>query len=142
MEVDRVRLHINQDWLCPDWCGSVGWLSSHKLKGCLFNSWPGHMPGLEVLFQVGGVQEANDCFSPSLSPSLPLSLKIKINKIFKKKTGHELIITEAGDRGFGVHYNILCIFIYVHIFTMKLKRCTHFDLVLPLLKIYVQRHLL
>ena len=43
------------------------------------------MPGLEVLFQVGGVQEANDCFSPSLSPSLPLSLKIKINKIFKKK---------------------------------------------------------
>ena len=69
----------------PDQCGSVCWALSCKAKGCHFYSWSGHMPGLWVRSQ-----EATDgCllhqyFSPSLSPSLPLSLKI--NKILKNKT--------------------------------------------------------
>ena len=32
----------------PDWCGSVGWASSSKLKGVGFDSWSGHLPGLKV----------------------------------------------------------------------------------------------
>ena len=34
----------------PDVCGSVGWASSNKVKpkGCQFDSWSGHMPGLQV----------------------------------------------------------------------------------------------
>ena len=32
----------------PDQCGSVGWASSHKLKGHRFNSQSGLMPGLQV----------------------------------------------------------------------------------------------
>ena len=38
----------------------------------------GHMPGLRVRYPVGGTWEATIhwCFFPSLSPSLPLSLKI------------------------------------------------------------------
>ena len=42
----------------PDWCGSVGWASSHKLKGHQFNSPSGHMPELQARSQVGDVQKA------------------------------------------------------------------------------------
>ena len=43
------------------------------------------MPGLQASSPLGGVQEATThwCFSPSLCPSLPLSLKI--SKIFNKE---------------------------------------------------------
>ena len=43
-----------------------------------FDSQSGHMPGLQARIPVGGTWEAttHGCFSPSLSPSLPLSLKI------------------------------------------------------------------
>ena len=53
-------------------------MQSWEPNGCWFNSQAGHMPGLQ------GTREATThwCFSPSLSPSLTLSLKI--NKIFKK----------------------------------------------------------
>ena len=34
--------------LSPDQCGPVGWLLFHKVKGHQFNSWSGHMPGLQV----------------------------------------------------------------------------------------------
>ena len=63
---------------CPDWCGSVGWASSHRPKGQWFDSRSGHMPGLWARSPVGSTQEAttHQCFSPSLSPSLPLFLKI------------------------------------------------------------------
>ena len=67
--------------ICPGWCGSVDWALACKPKGHWFNSQSGHMPGLQARSPVGGVREATTrgCFSPSLSPSLPLSLKI--NKI-------------------------------------------------------------
>ena len=40
-----------------------------------------YMPGFRAGSPVGDMREATDgCFSPSLSPSLPLSLKV--NKIF------------------------------------------------------------
>ena len=54
-------------------------------KGLRFDSQSGHMPGLWARSPVGGTWEAMThwCFSPSLSPSLLLSLKI--NKICKEK---------------------------------------------------------
>ena len=63
----------------PGWSGSVGWAWACKPKGGQFNSQPGHMPGFQARSPVGGTWEATThyCFSPSLSPSLPLS---KINK--------------------------------------------------------------
>ena len=66
---------------CSGWCSSVDWVSLYEPKGHWFNSQSGHMPGL----QAGGVKEAitHGYFSPSLSPSLPFSLKI--NKIIFKK---------------------------------------------------------
>ena len=58
--------------------------ANHRVTGLIPSL--GHMPGLRARFPVGGVQEATAhwCFSPSLSPSLPLS-KNKY-KIFKNKT--------------------------------------------------------
>ena len=71
-EVKRKKMRT-QLWLV--------WLSGLQTeKDCCFDSQSGHMPGLWVRYLVRGAQEADDgCFSPSLSPSLPLSLKI--NKI-------------------------------------------------------------
>ena len=63
----------------PGWCGSVDWVpASLWTKGCQFNSQSGHMPGLQARTPVRGTWEATThcCFSPSLSPSFPLSLKI------------------------------------------------------------------
>ena len=61
----------------PDQCGSVGWASSHKVKGHRSDSPSGHRPGLQAGPQSGCMWEAtNQCFSPSLSPTHPLSLKI------------------------------------------------------------------
>ena len=59
------------------WCGSVDWAPAREQKGHWFDSQSGHVPGLQAGSLVGGVWEATDrCFSPSLPPSLPLSLKI------------------------------------------------------------------
>ena len=43
-----------------------------------FGSWSGYLPTLQTRSPVGGMWEATTqwCFSPSLCPSLPLSLKI------------------------------------------------------------------
>ena len=61
----------------PGWCGSVNWAPACKPKVCQFDSQPGHMPGLQARSPVRGVREpTNQCFYPSLSPSLPLCLKI------------------------------------------------------------------
>ena len=62
-----------------------GWMPDWEPKGRQFDSQSGHMPGLRARSPLGGAWEATThwCFSPSLSPSLPLSLKI--NKIFKKE---------------------------------------------------------
>ena len=58
----------------PDWCGSVGWESSCKSNGRWFDSVRAHA-------WVGGQDPSGEHVrgnrSMSLSPSLPLSLKIK-----------------------------------------------------------------
>ena len=70
---------------CPGWCSSVDWVLACKPRGHGFNSQPGHMPRLQARSPVGGTREATIhwCFSPSFSPSFPLSLKI--NKIYFSK---------------------------------------------------------
>ena len=59
-----------------------------------FGSRYGHMPGLRARSLVGGTWEEDThwCFFPSLSPSLPLSLKIKKENLKKKKWSYELKI--------------------------------------------------
>ena len=37
----------------PGWCGSMGWALPCKLRGPQFDSWSGHMPGLQARSQVG-----------------------------------------------------------------------------------------
>ena len=70
----------------PDLCGSAGWVSSHKAKGCWFDSGSGHMPGFWVQFPVGAHTRANQLMFLShinvsvslfLPPFLPLSKKEK-----------------------------------------------------------------
>ena len=59
-----------------NWCGSVGWVLSCKLKGRQFNSQSGHMPGLQTKSQLMFL-------SLSFSLSSPRS-KNKYIKSFKK----------------------------------------------------------
>ena len=56
----------------------MDWVLPCEPRGCWFHSQLGHMPGLQARSPVGGIWEATThwCFSPSLSPSLLLSLKI------------------------------------------------------------------
>ena len=68
---------FNKKWgkkKSPSWCGSVDWVPACQQKGCCFHSQSGHMPGLWAGSPVGGDLEAttHGCFSPSLSPYLPL----------------------------------------------------------------------
>ena len=73
----------------PDGCGSVGWALSCERNGRWSDPWSGYMPRLRVCPCLGHIQEATErCFPLasmflSLSPSLPLSLKIM--KSLKKK---------------------------------------------------------
>ena len=68
----------------PEWCGSVGWVSSLEAKGRQFDSQSEHMPGLQIQSLVGEHMRGNRwMFLPSLSPYLPLFLNK--NKIKKKK---------------------------------------------------------
>ena len=71
------------------WCGLVDWVAACELKGCWFNSQSGHMPGFLARSHPGACEIqptdasfTHQCFSPSLSPSFALSLKI--NTIFLK----------------------------------------------------------
>ena len=62
---------------CPGWRGFVDWEPACEPKGHWFNSQSGHIPGLRARSPVGGAREVTThwCFSPCLSPSLPLYLK-------------------------------------------------------------------
>ena len=53
----------------PGWCGSVDWAPDCEPNGCHFDFQSGHMSGLRAR------SPAHRCFL--VSPSLPLSLKIK-----------------------------------------------------------------
>ena len=77
------RCTLSMFWLSknkssPGWCGSVDWGLAYEPKDRWFDSQSGHVPGLQARSPVGGVWETTTpwCFSCSLSPSLPLSLKI------------------------------------------------------------------
>ena len=56
-----------------------------QLEGHQFDSWSGHMPGLQARFPVGGLQEAPSLFNVSLLLFLPPFSSLKYNKIFKNK---------------------------------------------------------
>ena len=66
----------------PGWCGSVDWGPVWGPRGCRFNSQSGTCLGCRPGLQLGACVTSNYFtptqwfFSPSLSPSLPLSLKI------------------------------------------------------------------
>ena len=47
--------YVENSLSSPDPCGSFGSASSHKVKGHQFNSWSGHMAGLQVQSLVGHV---------------------------------------------------------------------------------------
>ena len=56
-----------------------------KLKGCPFDSWSGHVPGLQAESSIGGVREAtNQCISHPMDVSILVFLPLKMNKILKK----------------------------------------------------------
>ena len=66
--------------------GVAQWIERWPVNQRVIGSIPGQGTclGCEPGAQQGGEQEATThCFSPSLSPSLPLCLKNKINKILK-----------------------------------------------------------
>ena len=59
--------------------GVAQWVEHQPVNQRITGSIPslGHMPGLQVRSPVGGAQEATThCFSPCISPSLPLFLRV------------------------------------------------------------------
>ena len=85
---------------CPDWYGSVGWVSFCKSKGCQFDSPSGHLPGLRGLALVEAHIRGNLAmflfhtvvFLPLFLPP-PLSKKLKFK--LKKKNLHKDKATEG-----------------------------------------------
>ena len=76
---------LNGNVQSPDWCGSVGWVSSCRAKGRQFNSRSGHVPELWARSLVGGAGEATDpCFSGTLMFFF-LSSPLSKNKVFLRK---------------------------------------------------------
>ena len=66
----------------PNWCGSVGWASSCKPKGCHSDSHSGHMLALQARSgpQLGALERQPVSVSLPLSLSPPSPLSKKINK--------------------------------------------------------------
>ena len=54
--IDRVADTGNDQ---ADQCGSVGWASSHKVKGRWFDCRSGQMPGLQILSPVRAHKRGN-----------------------------------------------------------------------------------
>ena len=74
------KKNLKERW-SPGWCGSVDWVPACELKGRWFDSQPGRTPGSQARSpdeekQPTYVSLSHRCFSPFLSPFLPLSLKI------------------------------------------------------------------
>ena len=68
------------------WCSSVDWAPACEPRGRWFDSQSGHKPVFQALCPVEGAWEATThwCFSPSLPPSFPLSLKMNKYNILNK----------------------------------------------------------
>ena len=66
---------------CPDQCGFIGWASSLKAHGCLFDSWSWHMPRLLVQSPVGARARGNwSLFLSHVDVSLSFSLPSPASK--------------------------------------------------------------
>ena len=76
-ETEKRKTQLRNIYSSPGCCGSVDWVLAWEPKCRQLNSQSGHIPWLQARSPVGGTQEATThwCFSPSLFPSLPLSLK-------------------------------------------------------------------
>ena len=102
----------------PGWHSSVDWVRACEPKSCQLDSQSGHMPGLQARSPVGGTGDTTThwCFTPSLSPSLPLSLKV--NKLYLLKKRKQYI--EAHIRLFnGIIMEVClyhCLVVVVHRF--------------------------
>ena len=78
----KLKNHFKKE-ISPGWCGWVDWVLAFKQKGHRLDSQSWHIPRLlarspaEVVWEATDhVSLAHQCFSSSLSPSLPLSLQI------------------------------------------------------------------
>ena len=95
----NIKIYV-KSFFGPDWCSSVGWASSCKLKSCWFI-----MPGLQARSPVGGMGEAIDgsmdqgfsCTQIFLTLSFSLPLLLKINKKYFKKYFIYLLL-QTGER--------------------------------------------
>ena len=67
---------IRIGWMGFDLCGSVGCASSCKAKGCWFDSWSGHIPGLWLWSLNGEHRRGNQ----SMFLSLHFSLSSPVSK--------------------------------------------------------------
>ena len=77
VETTIIEIFKKNFYLSPGWCGSVDRASVCKPKGCWFGSGQGTCLSCGPGARLGGLQKATEqCFSPFLSPSLSLSLKI------------------------------------------------------------------
>ena len=89
------------------------WVPACEPKCCWFDFQSRHMPELRARSLAGGVQEAttHGCFSPSLSPSLPLPLKLNKQNLKKKDSNNffKLLILEREKHQFVVP--LICAFI-------------------------------
>ena len=56
-----VLLFFLNERVCPDLCGSGGWVSFPKAKGRWFDSQSGHMPWV-----VGSQEVTSQCYFPTL----------------------------------------------------------------------------
>ena len=99
-------------------CGSVDWVLACKSKGQWFDSWSGHMPGLQSRSPVGGAQETTThwCFSPSL-PSLKINKHLFIGYLFifregkggRKDEKHRLVALHAPPASIGAWNTCMCL---------------------------------
>ena len=109
---------------CPDWSGSVGWVSSCKLKGHWFNSCSGHVPGSWASLRLEGgergkpvdVSLTHRYFSSPL-PSFPSKntyiihtyIHTYIHIIFIKKERNGPILHVGLERRAGLLNSTLCV---------------------------------
>ena len=87
LSLHHFHKHCTQNCVCcSDWCGSVGWVSSLRAKGCWFDSPLGHIPRLRDWSLVAACTRGNQSmFLTSVFLSISLSLPSPLSKINKLK---------------------------------------------------------